>query len=1034
MSDENHPKNSSTENFICMEKLYKTQKNVHRIQKNLMYFIASCLIALASFAFESTYATAATALTSSEILQSHVVSGNVTDDEGQPLPGVNILEKGTNNGTISDINGAFRLAIASGESVLVFSFVGSATQEVRVENRSSITIRLSSDTETLSEIVVMGYGTQEMRDVTGSVSSLKREDFNKGIINSPEQLLQGKVAGVNVTSASGEPGANQGITIRGPGGLRTGSTPLFVIDGLALDNSSTGGAINPLNFINPQDIESIDVLKDASATAIYGARGANGVILITTKRGSVGHSFMNYSLGYGVSNMARALPVFSADEYRMQVQQLGGDELIDMGANTDWQREISRTAFTKNHNLTFGGGADKLTYYASLGLQDQEGILKNSDLKRYSGRLNVSQKLLDGRLNVDLNLNASQTVNERPDVQGIIGTAISANPTFPAFDDNGEPYQYPSGVNPLRNMQLWKDLNTTNRIIGNISPSFNISKSLVYKMNFGIDNSNSTHDLQSLASLLPQQDGRLESIYSINSNSLIENYLTYTLSKNAHNLSAMVGHSYQKIFIQRRASSINRFPISDIEPRFNPGMGQELTMGNNRPWGFATINELQSFFGRVNYQFKDRYLFTATLRADGSSKFGDNNKYGTFPSFSMGWRLSEEDFMRQLPMLSNLKIRAGWGRTGNQEIPDKITQPLFTAQVSGNTSYPLMPSGPYPAGLTYSRLANPDIQWEVSTQTNVGLDFGLFDGALYGSVDVFSKVSNNILLEVIPADPVQPASTVWSNVKDMTITNSGLEVALNYQHKKDGGISYSFGANATFIRNKVENSPYTVIPSGGATGSGLSSATINGYLNGYPIGTFFLQEHIGFDENGLSVFRDINNDGLVNNQDRVALGSALPTTQYNFYGTVAYKGFDLSANLNGVAGNKVYDNTANAAFYKLRLSKGLNTTPEAIAFPEESINNSAPVSSRFLKDANFLRLNNLTLGYNFNTSALGIANWLPELRLSVTGQNLFVITPYDGYDPEVNYDRSMGGISSYGIDYMSYPKARTIIFSLNISL
>jgi TonB-dependent starch-binding outer membrane protein SusC len=961
------------------------------------------------------------------------VTGKITDEDGSPLPGVNILEKGTSNGTMSDVNGNFNLVVNSGESVLVFSFIGLLTQEVRVGSQTNFTIKMMNNVATLSEIVVVGYGTQEKRDITGSVTSIKSEDFNRGIINSPEQLLQGKAAGVNVTSASGEPGANQNISIRGPGGIRTGSTPLFVVDGFALDNASTGGATNPLNFINPQDIESIDVLKDASATAIYGARGANGVILITTKKGKAGQSSLNYSVDYGVSNLSKPLDVFSADEFRKQVVAIGG-VLEDFGGNTDWQKEVTRTAVTKNHNLTFGGGADKLTYYASLGMQDQDGILKESNMKRYSGRLNVTQRFLDDKLRVDLNMSAAQTINTRPPINSMIAGAISGNPTIPAYDSEGKPTRYEAGVNPLRSLELSQDITTINRVLGNISPSYNITKDLVYKMNFGVDYSNAVRDIQSMPSLVPQQDGRLENIYTNNSNRLVEHYLTYTKVSGIHNFSAMAGYSYQKIFVQERASSIDRFPISPIEPRFNPGLGQNLSLALNRPRGFAFINELQSFFGRVNYQLKDRYLFTATVRADGSSKFGANNKYGTFPSFSTGWRISEEAFMQSVPAITDLKLRAGWGLTGNQEIPPKITQPLFTSQVSATTSYPLNPTGPFPAGFTYARLANPDIQWEVSTQTNVGLDFGLFKGALSGSVDYFRKVSNNILLEVIPADPVQPASTLWTNVEDMTITNSGLELALNYSYKSLTGISFNIGGNVTFINNIVENSPYSVIPSGSASGSGLSTATINGYINGYPIGTFFIPEHIGFNELGNSKFRDLDGNGVINEKDRVAAGSALPTRMFNFFGSLSYKGFDFAANFNGVSGNKIYDNTANANFYKLRLSKSLNSTPEAIEFPQESINNAASVSTRFLKDGAFLRMNNASIGYNLSPSTIGLKKWIQGVRVSVTGQNLFVITKYDGFDPEVNTDRTMNGVTSYGIDYLSYPKARTFLMGLNITL
>jgi len=336
--------------------------------------------------------------------------------------------------------------------------------------------------------------------------------------------------------------------------------------------------------------------------------------------------------------------------------------------------------------------------------------------------------------------------------------------------------------------------------------------------------------------------------------------------------------------VQGRGWSINRPTVGPVEPLYNVGIGQELTLANNRPSGFAVLNELQSFFSRVNYSYKDKYLATANFRMDGSSKFGDNNKYGYFPSFSLGWRISEEEFMQGSPF-SNLKLRAGWGQTGNQEIPSKITQPLFTSVVSATTSYPLTASGPYPAGITYSRLANPDIQWEVSTQTNVGLDFGLLKGALTGSVDYFKKLSNNILLEVIPADPVQPAGTFWTNVEDMTITNTGLEIDLAYKNKTKSGIKYSIGGNVAFLSNIVENSPYSVIQSGSASGPGLTSATVNGYISGQPIGTFFLREWTGFDANGISTFRDIDGDGISGDKDRLALGTAqlMAIQRYNVH-------------------------------------------------------------------------------------------------------------------------------------------------------
>jgi TonB-linked SusC/RagA family outer membrane protein len=960
-----------------------------------------------------------------------IIKGRITDAAtGTALAGASVSVKGGTTSVLTDAAGNFTISVPDGEVVLVVSYVGYAPREISVGNKTNIDLSLQSNASDLAQVVVVGYGTQSKKDVTGSVKSIRAESFNKGIINSPQQLLQGKVSGVNVTSATGEPGGIQSISVRGPGGIRTGVTPLFVVDGIPLDNSSTGGG-DPLNFLNPQDIESIDVLKDASATAIYGARGANGVIIITTKKGKAGVATVNLNSSVGVSKIAKQLPVFSADQFRKEVAAVGS-EVDDKGGNTNWQDIITRRAFTQNQNLTISGGAEKLTYYASFGMQKQEGIIKNNSLDRYNGRFNATQKIWDDRLTIDANLAVSNTVNQRPNIGSVIGDALANNPTYPARDADGKIAQYQNINNPLLTFDLESDKTNITRIIGNISPSLRIIKGLTYKLNFGVDNSQSTRDIQSKANAVPLRDGRYDTYNTYNRNSLVENYLTYNFKIGDHSISALAGHSYQKIFIQGRNWSINKFPITDVEPQYNPGIGQELTLANNKPGGYAFINELQSFYSRINYAYKGKYLATVNFRADGSSKFGSNNKYGYFPSFSLGWKISDEKFMEN-SIFSNLKLRGGWGQTGNQEIPSKITQALYTSTISGTTSYPLSATGNYPSGTIYSRLANPNIQWEVSTQTDLGLDFSLFKGQLSGAIDYFHKVSNNILLQVIPSDPVQPAGTVWTNVKDMTVTNQGLEIELDYRVKSKTGFTYNVGGNITFINNKVEKSPYTVITTGSASGSGLTSATVNGYVSGEPIGTFFLKEWTGFDAQGLSTYRDVDGDGIISDKDRIAAGTALPNLLYNFYGSLAYKGFDLVFNFNGISGNKVYDNTANAYFYKLKISKNVNTTPEAVKYPEESINNAAPVSTRFLKNGAYLRLNNLALGYTFNTRKLGFGQWINAMRLSLTGQNLFVITKYNGYDPEVNTDHSDNGITSYGIDYLTYPKARSFILGLNLS-
>lgn len=970
-----------------------------------------------------------------------VVTGTVTNEKGEPLEAVSVRAENTvinaSMTTVSNSKGRFSFTkLPSGTYRLHFTHIG--YQEKVIEGFAydgvrSEPLRITIETGavvTNEEVVVVGYGTQKKKDLTGSVKTLKSNEFNRGIINSPQQLLQGKIAGVNVTSATGEPGASLGITIRGPGGVRSGSTPLFVIDGLPLDNASTGGG-DPLNFINPEDIESIDVLKDASATAIYGSRGANGVIIITTKKGKAGTALLTFSASLGVSRLANKISVFTADEFRGEVKRVGGI-LDDKQGSTDWQDLVTRTALTQNYNLTLSGGANKLVYYASFGAQRQEGIIRNNSLDRYTGRFNATQNFLDDRLTIEAALNVAHTKNVRPPITSIIGEALGNNPTYPAYNANGRPAIYQNVLNnPLIYFDLDKDIGTINRFIATISPSVKIVKGLVYKLNFGIDNSNGFRDIQALASTTPPRDGRLDTYLNYNRNTLVENYLTYNLVKQRHNVSVLAGHSYQKFNIQGRNYSIGKLPVGGVEPIYNPGVGQELTLANNRPGGYAVVNEQQSFFGRGVYQYKSKYLATVNFRADGSSKFGENNKYGYFPSFSLGWNISEEEFLKDFSILSNLKLRAGWGQTGNQEIPSKITQALF--QSTGG-SYPLYPSGTYPVSYTYVRLANPDIQWEVSKQIDIGLDFGLLQGDLTGTIDYFNKQSTNILLQVTPADPVQPSSEVWTNVKDMTVTNKGIEVDLNYRKKINRNLSFGIGGNITFIDNNIKNSPYTIIPSGSAQGSGLTSATLNGYINGQPIGTFFLLQYTGIGKDSVSTYLDADNNGTISNdKDRLASGTALPNRLYSFYGRLNFKGFDLAINFNGVSGNKIYDNTANSLFYKAKLAKSTNTTSEASLNLNESNNNAAPVSTRYLKKGSYLRLNNLSLGYNFNTRSLGISRWASTIRLSVTGQNLFVITEYDGYDPEVNIDRNIGSISSYGIDYLSYPKARSVIVGLNIS-
>lgn len=971
------------------------------------------------------------------ILQAQVVSGVVTDSEtGESLPGVNIVVEGSEMiGTSTNPQGEFELSVPNLNETLVFTFVGYESQRVAINGRSQLNVSLTSEAITGDDIVVVGYGTQRRSDITGSISSASTEDFNNGVVTNPGQLLQGVVPGVNVTASSGEPGAAQDIIIRGVGSLRSGSQPLFVVDGFMLDNSDTGVANNPLNFLNPSDIESIEVLKDASAAALYGARASNGVVVITTKTGQPGGTRMNLSTSASISSIANKIDVFSADEFRNQVPAAGGS-LDDFGANTDWQDELTQTAVSSDINFSLGGSTgENLNYYASLGVQNQEGILKESNLERYSGRLNLNQSALDGRLDIDYTINAVHSENLRPDNRAVIRDMLQLNPTIPVSTD-GSLTSLNNMLNPVRRYDIYLDEAISNRIIANVSPSLEIVDGLLYKLNLGVDYSVTERDVQTspFALLEGFENGNLTSINNQNNNTLIENTLTYLFDRNVHSVNLLAGHSFQRFRIEQRRTDTEGFTNNGIQPRYQDQISTSITPTSIS--SLAEENKLQSFFGRVNYSYDSKYLLTATFRADGSSKFGQNNEYGYFPSFALGWNLTQEDFFNP-SFIQSLKLRASWGQTGNQEIPSKITQLSFSESRSGNNTYPLNPGAvnldQYPFGTIFTRLSNPDIQWEVSTQTNVGLDFELFNSKLVGTIDYYNKISDNILLEIVPTDPIQPTSTFWTNIPDMEIHNSGFELSLDYRNFVSNDFQYSIGGNLTTINNEVKNSPFSVLTTGAAQGAGQTGATINGYINGESIGSFYLLEHDGIGEDGLNRFVDRNDDGEILEDDRFVAGSALPNLLYGFQVNLDYKSFGLGLKFNGVSGNKIYNHTAMSLFQRGALAESFNTTDFATEFPDEAPTNSNTVSTRYLEDGDYLRLNNATLTYSLRPGIIGLSGIFREMQFSITGQNLFTITNYSGFDPEVNTGNTIGGIQTFGIDRFTYPSARTFTFGVDLS-
>lgn len=997
------------------------------------------IVAFASIVFFSTQTQAKTpyvalktsiAPVASATLQ-QTITGTVTDSDGVLLPGASVMVQGTSIGTTTDFDGNFSIDASAGD-VLEVSYVGFETQTITVSQQTNYNIQLAANTSELDEVLVVGYGTQKKSDLTGAVSSVVADEFNKGVVNNPGNLLQGKVSGLNVTNASGEPGAGQDIIIRGVGTLRSGTSPLYVVDGFVLDNSGNGLATNPLNFINTQDIESINVLKDASAAAIYGSRAANGVVVITTKKGKAGRTQMNFSASTAIATIANKIDVFSADEFRTIVPQIGGS-LSDNGENTDWQDELTRTAITNNINFSMSGGTATTSYFASIGVDDQEGIINNSDLKRYSARANVTQKGWDDRLKIDLNLTATRTENTRPNIGTMVSNMLSLNPTTPAYT-NGEPTVFGTGINPLIIEDIYGDYSNNNRMIANIAPSLEFVDHLTYKLNLGVDYSTTDRDIQYIPySADPDYaQGSITTSFTINRNTLVENTLTYDNTFGDHGLTVLAGHSYQKFYIHEKGFYFENFPDNGIEPRYQ----LEAARGENATqYSDAVSNELQSFFGRVNYTFQDKYLVTATLRSDGSTKFGENNRYATFPSLALGWNIFKEDFMADSG-INNLKLRASWGKSGNQEIPSKQTRLSYGESFADDDIYPLNEGittrEGYDYGLVFARTANPDLQWEETTQTNIGLDFGFLDYKLSGSVDYFLKETNDVLLYFSTQDPIDEVGYKWQNIPDMKIKNSGIEVALDYQSDRTRDFSFNIGGNISYIKNEITDSPFTIVTTGTASGAGQTGATINGYMNNQPIGNFFLREFTGIGADGLSTYTDLNGDGQIDDSDRISAGSAVPDILYAFYLKFKYKNFDLGLNFNGVSGNEIYNHTRMSLFNKTQISNSLNTTDQAIAYPNEDPSNTNTVSTRYLENGAFLRLNNATLAYSLNPQVIGMDKWLDNVRLSVTGQNLFIITDYTGFDPELNTGSSTDS-KSYGIDYYTYPKARTVVFGLNVS-
>ncbi|NBA87213.1 SusC/RagA family TonB-linked outer membrane protein [Emticicia sp. CRIBPO] len=974
-------------------------------------------------------------MTFSVFAQDITVSGKVSDKKGEGLPGVTVQLKGTSKGVSTDLDGNYKIAGVPGNGTLVYSFVGMTPQEAAIGGRTTVNITLSDDVTALEEIVVVGYGTVKKKDATGAVSAIGTKDFQKGIVTSPEQLMQGRVAGVQISQSNGEPGGGINVRIRGTSSVFGGNNPLFVIDGVPLsgENTSSGNdasgvgrqpAKNPLNFLNPDDIASIDILKDASATAIYGSRGAQGVVLITTKRGK-GKGTLDYGYSLGISNITKKYDLLNAAEYKAA----GGQ---DRGSNTDWQDELFRTGYTNQHNLSYGGGDATGNYRFSLGHLNQQGIILNSALKRYSLGFSGSKKFIGDRLTIGSSVNLSSTtdngvpISENVGFNGdLLGSILKSNPTLPIYTtvDGKQVLNQPGQTepNPLGFIQLSKDYTNSLRALGNINAELEIVKGLKFKTVLGFDRSFSSRKMATSRDLIIEANANIGRAYirdiEIN-NQLWENYFTYDKEFGSVTLNALAGYSYQSFDFYSKNVAAANFRTSDLNLMIN-----NIASANSGNEGGSVIqnsssekDELQSYFGRVNLGFGGKYLLTATLRADGSTRFGGNNKYGYFPSFAAKWRLIEEDFVPK-NVFSDLGLRVGYGVTGNQSIPHNLYD---RRDRYGNWNINSGADNIEGGGLNAIAFNNPNLKWESTAAFNVGLDFAILKNRISGSFEFYEKHTKDLLFNVVSAQPA-PTPFTWKNL-DTDIQNRGVELSLNATVVDQKDFSWEVLFNISHNKNLIKNLD-GFYDTGEINGQGLSGAFAQRLAQGQPLFAFFLREFGGYDAEGNSIYPKGDLQQFLDGK------GPLPTVTGGLTNNFKYKNFDLSLFFNGVFGNYLYSNTANAFFTAGSLANGRNVTRNVVGNGEGALN-APDVSTRFLEKGDFVRLQNLTLGYR---APIKNTKVFSGIRLFVTGQNLLTFTKYSGQDPEVSTNKSLNGIPSFGIDYTAYPRAKTWTIGANFS-
>ncbi|RPE00177.1 SusC/RagA family TonB-linked outer membrane protein [Aureibaculum marinum] len=961
------------------------------------------------------------------------IKGKVTEQStGTELPGVNVIVKGTTNGTVTDFDGLYAIDNVNIGDILVFSFVGFKNFEVTINSNADINVALEEAAQTLEEVVIIGYGTTTKKDATGSVSSVKAEEINKGAIASPEQLLVGKIAGVQVTTGGGAPGTGSTIRIRGGSSLTATNNPLIIIDGVPIDNDGVSGTRNPLNIVNPNDIESYSVLKDASATAIYGSRASNGVIIITTKKGKSGGIKTNYSANVSVQENTEFIDAMSATDFKAYVNANGlpSDIALLGNSETNWQKEIFKTGLGTDHNISLSGGSDKFNVRGSMGYTNLNGTLKTSKLERATYSLNMGTKLFDNKLKIDVNTKASLIANRFAD-NGAIGNAISFDPTQSIYDDSlpfggffewtnpvdGRAIQTGAPRNPVALLAQRRNESSVKRFIGNIQFDYKMHflPDLRANLNLGIDKSSShghnnifnsaTTELADGTNL-----GNMSTYNQDKENKLLDFYLNYIkyIESIDSKIDVMAGYSYQDFLNEGESvSNLQNKSISETTD-------------------YSNVLNLQSFFGRLNYTLANKYLFTFTYRTDGSSRFRGDNKWGKFPSAAFAWKMNEESFLQDSNTISDLKLRLGWGVTGQQDIG--VSNPsLATYLLSTNTAQ-------YQFGNSFlstyrAERYNTTLKWEETTTYNLGLDFGFFNDRINGSIDGYFRETTDLLNFIS-----FPAGSALSNADYANIgnlENKGVELTLNLIPIQTDDLDLTLSLNGAWNDSEItklttnESADYEGEPTGGISGGVGNNVQIHSV--GYAPNTFYVYEQV-YDANGKpleDVYVDRNGDGSITLDDRYRYKNPNADITLGFATDLNYKNWNFTMSWRGSFGNYVYNNVDSNLGFKLNL---LNTAfPDVISNGVENILETGFVnggterylSDYYVQDASFVKLDNVGLGYNFN-NVFGEGT---NLKLNATVQNVLTITDYEGLDPEV-----FGGI-----DYNIYPRPRIYTLGLNLN-